>query len=769
MEPTDEIRALKREIAALQAELTATQAILAEKDAQLQRMVSSLGWRLLSRYGRFKYGVLLPALDAVRRRRAPEPAAVAGEIQPAPERREVGYAEWAAACEAIRYEPERAARRVAALGARPRVSVITPVYNPPADVLEAAIRSVRAQFYPEWELCLHDDASPAPHVREVLERHAAEDPRVKVSFGAENRGISGAADAALALATGAYVAFLDHDDALTPDALLEMAAAIEETGADVLYSDEDKVDVRGRRVDPFFKPDWSPDYFLSVMYTCHLTLMRRDLVARAGGFRAGFEGSQDYDLWLRATELTDRIAHVPMTLYHWRQVAGSTSVDVGNKGYAHERSRRAISEALARRGVAGTVGDGPSPTTFHVVRHVVDEPLVSIVIPTRDRVDLLSQIVDGIETKTDYRNVEVIVVDNGSREPETLEYLAKTRHRVVRDDGPFNFSRLNNRAAAEARGEYLLLLNNDTEPLSPGWLRAMVEHGQRPEVGIVGAKLLYPSGRVQHGGVVLGIGGVAGHSHKHFSKDAPGYFQALTLLRNFSAVTAACMLVRRSVFDEVGGLDEENLAIAFNDVDFCLRVRERGYLVVWTPYAQLTHYESESRGFDLDSREIDYMISRWGEELFRDPYYNPNLTLVHEDFSLDTTRPDGYRAMAGARAADGVAAVEVAPGRAASGSFRATHDRLGGLAFEVDGRAPREGAVRLALHETAAVGAEPGARVLEAEAKLATATPWGDLFVLFDAPLPSSRAAFAFTVESEAPVRLRAAAPDALAYRLLFR
>ncbi len=771
MDSRDEIGALKREIAALQAELTATQSILAEKDAQLQRIVNTFGWRVLSRYGRFKYGVLLPALDAMRRRRrngeAPE-ALPANEATPS--RHEVSYAEWARACEAIRYDPDRAARRVAALAARPKISVVTPVYDTPEPVLDAAIRSVREQLYPEWELCLYDDASPSSHVRPILDRHAAEDPRVRVGFGAKNSGISGALNGALALASGEYVAFLDHDDALTPDALLEMACAIGVSGADILYSDEDKYDTRGRRHDPFFKPDWSPDLFLSIMYTCHLTVMRRELVERAGGYRSGFEGSQDYDLWLRATELTEKIEHVPMVLYHWRQIAGSTAIDVSNKGYAHDRSKRAIGEALGRRGIAGTVGDGPVPTSFHVVRHVVDEPLVSILIPTRDRVDLLAQAIDGIEHKTDYRNVEIVVVDNGSTDPETLDYLAKTKHRVVRDDEPFNFSRLNNRAAAEASGDLLLMLNNDTEPVSRGWLRAMVEHAQRPEVGVVGAKLLYPSGRVQHAGVVLGIGGVAGHSHKHFAKDAPGYFQALHLLRDFSAVTAACALVRRSVFEEVGGLDEENLAVAFNDVDFCLRVRERGYLVVWTPYAVVMHYESESRGFDLDPREIDYMVSRWGEELFRDPYYNPNLTLVHEDFSLDVTRPDGYRAMVGRRTAPDAGAVETGPRRAVEGAFRSTHDRLGGLAFELeDGHTPHDGVARLRLHAVTAVGEPLGELVLEAEAKLSSATPWGDLYLLFDAPLESSRAAYAFVLETTVPLRLHAASPDSPAFRLLFR
>lgn len=784
MAERDDIEALRRENAALRAELTATQAVLAEKDAQLQRILNTLGWRLLSTYGRFKYGVLLPALERLRRRTRAElpPAEGTPVASLARAARTISYAEWATATEAIRYDPIRARRRIDAMASRPVISVITPVYDTSAEVLEAAIRSVRGQYYPDWELCLYDDASPSAHVRPILERHAAEEPRIKVAFGTENLGISGAANGALALATGDFVAFLDHDDALTPDALLEMAVKIAETGAEILYSDEDKYDARGRRHDPFFKPDWSPDLFLSIMYACHLTVMRRELVERIGGFRKGFEGSQDYDLWLRATELTDRIHHVPMILYHWRQVAGSTAVDVGNKGYAHERSKRAIAEALTRRGIAGTVGDGPVPTSFHVVRHVVDEPKVSVLIPTRDRVDLLAQAIEGIEQKTDYRNVEIVIVDNGSTEDETRRYLATTPHRVIRDDEPFNFSRLNNLAAREATGDLLLLLNNDTEPISPGWMRAMVEHAMRPEVGAVGAKLLFQSGKVQHAGVVLGIGGVAGHSHKYFAGDASGSFQALNMLRNYSAVTAACLMLRKSVFDEVGGFDEEHLAVAFNDVDFCLRIREKGYLVVWTPYALVTHYESESRGYDLNPREIDYMIARWGDELLRDPYYSPNLTLVHEDFSIDVTKPDGVRAIAGQRAADGLE-VEVGGGRLATATFRSAYDRLAGFALEVaegslDWARTHSGDLRLRVTVRAceAVGSDPGEIAAIADARIGTVTPAGDLFVLLDSPIRESKAAFHVEVSisdrsrnsGDSLLRLRAAAEGSPAFRLLY-
>jgi GT2 family glycosyltransferase len=776
----EEIEGLKRRIAELEEELAAAHASLAGKNAQLQRILDTTGWRLLQRYGRFKYGVLKPLLgkSLLYRYGRLKHNVVFPMLERAgmrqrdavPSGGEITYDQWVSICEAVRYDPARAGRRIARLSQlsrRPLVSVVTPVYNTAEEILDATIRSVRAQLYPDWELCLHDDASTLPHVRAVLERHAAEDSRVRVSFGTKNSGISAASNAALAVARGEYVALLDHDDIITPDALLEMVETIEATGAELLYSDEDKLDPRGRRTDPFFKPDWSPDFLLSINYCCHLTVAKRELVEAVGGFREGFEGSQDYDLWLRLSERTEKIAHVPMVLYHWRQVPGSTAVDASNKNFAHERSRRAIGEALERRGGRGRVEDGPVPTSFRVVRALDREPLVTVIIPTRDRVDLLAQAIEGIERKTDYRNVEILVVDNGSSDPATLDYLRATPHRVLRDDGPFNFSRLNNRAAHEARGELLLLLNNDTEPLRDDWLRSMVEHALRPEVGIVGAKLLYPSGKVQHAGVVLGIGSVAGHSHKHFPGDAGGYYHAADLIRNFSAVTAACMLVRSDVFKDLGGLDEVNLAVAFNDVDFCLRARERGYLVVWTPEALLTHFESESRGFDLNPREIDYMLRRWSETLIRDPYYSPNLTLVHEDFAFDLSKPDGYCVGVGQEPSDSPP-VELTGERMLSGVFRSTHDGLAGVAFDLEQPAPADLTLRLSIRPADGAGAQIAAEVSLGIARL------GQLFVLFDAPIAASRGAFSFTLEAPGAVRGRApvfrtSAPGVPSFRLLHR
>lgn len=778
----EEIEALRREVARLQEELAAAHAALAKKDAQLERIHRSIGWRVLQRYGRFKYGVLMPVLGQPllyrygrfkHRVLLPAISRVTGRTflpSNTPEPGELSYEEWAADCMRVRSDPARASRRVERLSTRPLVSVVMPVYNTPEDALEEAIASVRAQLYPHWELRAHDDASTAPHVRAVLEKHANEDARVRVSFGERNGGISSASNAALALATGDYVALLDHDDMLAPDALLEMVCAIDETGADLIYSDEDKLDPRGRRFDPFFKPDWSPDFLLSVNYACHLTVARRALVLEAGGFREGFEGSQDYDLWLRLSERTDRVAHVPMVLYHWRQVAGSTALDAGNKPAAHERSRRAIAEALARRDALAEVLDGPVPTTFRLVRQLAAEPLVSVIIPTRDRVDLVAQAVEGLERGTDYRNLEIVIVDNGSTDPETLAYLERSPHRVIRDDGPFNFPRLNNRAAAEARGELLLLLNNDTEPLERGWLRAMVEHAVRPEVGAVGARLLYPSGKLQHAGVVLGIGGVAGHSHKYLPGNTSGYFHAVDLIRNVSAVTGACLLVRREVFHEVGGLDERNLAVAFNDVDFCLRLRERGYLVVYTPHALLTHYESESRGFDLNPREIDFMLARWGERLARDPYYSPNLSLSREDFALDLSKPDGYRVGTESPAAE-LPGVELTGERVLTAGFRSTLDRLAGVVLSLEpGAAPPTLSLRVTVRH-AGGGGDAAASV---EVPLSIVSSRGELVALFDAPIASSRGPFALevsapeAVKGHAPV-LRVSGPDVPAFRLLHR
>ncbi|HEX3550166.1 MAG TPA: glycosyltransferase family 2 protein, partial [Candidatus Elarobacter sp.] len=538
-------------------------------------------------------------------------------------------------------------RTVEVLPRAPVISVLMPAYRTPERYLRAAIESVSAQLYPHWELCIADDASPESRVREVLREYAARDPRVKLVLRERNGHIAEASNSALALASGEYVALLDHDDVLAPDALFHVAlAALRDPAAGVIYSDEDKIDELGRRSEPYFKPDWSPDSLLARMYVGHLLALRRDLVLDLGGFRPGFEGSQDYDLVLRATERTQRIRHIPRVLYHWRIHPDSTSSETGSKAYAYEAGRRAIEEAIARRGEPGRVEQLPEPGSY-VVRYTIREPRkVSILMPTRDHGDDVDRALASIFARAAaYPDFELLLIDNGSRDPASLAAFARwaaadARVRVVRYDVPFNFARINNFGAERTDGDYLLFLNNDTEVLTADWLAAMVEQAQRPSIGAVGAKLLYPDGTVQHAGVVTGIGGVAGHAHKHADGAGGGYFNTLRTTNNYSAVTGACMMVRREAFVRAGGFDEQ-LAVAFNDVDLCLKLRALGLYNVYLAHVQLIHHESRSRGYDDRPEraarflaEGRVMQERWATAEREDPHYSAHLSLVAEDFSL---------------------------------------------------------------------------------------------------------------------------------------
>ena len=534
------------------------------------------------------------------------------------------------------------------LALRPTFSVLMPVYETPEEYLRAALDSVLAQSYPDWELCVADDASQAPHVRAVLEEYAAADDRIKLVFRETNGHIAATSNSALALATGEFVALLDHDDLLSPDALFENALAINaQPGVDVIYSDEDKIDEDGRRRDPYFKPDFSPESLLARNYVSHLGVYRRSLLERLGGFRLGFEGSQDYDLILRATEVTDRVAHVPRVLYHWRSHSASTAEARDQKGYAYDAAVRALEEALQRRGEPGRIETDDRTPGIYTVRYAITRPgRVSVIVPTRDHGADVDLCLTSLFERSKYPDLEVILLDNGSTDPESLRAFGRwlerepERAKLVPYDVPFNFSRINNHAVEHATGTYLLFLNNDTELIAADSVEAMVEQAQRPRIGAVGAKLLYDDGTVQHGGVVIGLGGVAGHSHKHYRGDAPGYFYTLQTVTNYSAVTAACLMMRREVFDEAGGFDEQ-LSIAFNDVDLCLRVRAAGYRNVYVPHAVLYHHESKSRGYEdtadkmarfLGEQRI--MQTRWRTGDVPDPYYNPNLTLMTEDYAI---------------------------------------------------------------------------------------------------------------------------------------
>jgi len=541
-------------------------------------------------------------------------------------------------------------RRHRALRRHPVISLLLPVYNPELPILEAAITSVERQLYDQWELCIADDASTDPEVRPFLEGVAAGNPRIKLIFREQNGHISACSNSALGLATGEWCSLLDQDDVLAEHALAFVALEIEEhPDAGLIYSDEDKIDSAGLRSNPFFKPDWNPELFLGQNFINHLGVYRTDLLREIRGFREGFEGSQDYDLALRCIERLQpaQVRHIPRILYHWRAVSGSLAAVADAKPYAKEAARRAIGDHLRRVGISGRAEACPENTESHrVVYELADPPpLVSIIIPMRDRVDLIERCVASIREQTEYPAIEFVVVDNGSIEPATLKFLRTMEQdsaaQIVRDGGSFNFSRLINRGAAIAKGEALAFLNNDIEANEAGWLREMVSQAVRPGVGAVGARLWYPNGTLQHGGVVVGLGGVAGHAFTGVPRGHAGYFNRAWLQQNCSAVTGACMVLRREVFENAGGFDEVNLAISFNDIDFCLRLRAAGLQNVWTPYANLIHHESASRGHQRSPeeqaqfvREAAYMQRKWGVELLHDPFYNSNLSLNLPGFEL---------------------------------------------------------------------------------------------------------------------------------------
>ena len=543
-------------------------------------------------------------------------------------------------------------RRMEAMPRKPLISVVMPVYNPAPAILTAAIASVREQMYPEWELCIADDASPNPRIKAILEEQAAADPRIRICLRSENGHISAASNSALELATGEYIALMDHDDLLPEHALYWVA---EEIGAhpeaDVIYSDEDKIDDFGRRYEPYFKPDFNPDLFTSHNMISHLGVYRAALIREIGGFRLGCEGSQDYDLALRAIERcgAERVRHIPAILYHWRAVEGSVGRASEAKDYAHVNARKALAEHFERQGRTITVEEAAHCAHHRIVHPLPpDPPEVSIVIPTRDGLEVLRTCVSSLLEKTDYPDFRIVIVDNQSEQPETLAYFeelqATGRVDVLPYPHPFNYSAMNNMAVAATSGQVLAFLNNDLEVISPTWLTEMVSQALRPEIGAVGAKLYYPDDHIQHAGVVLGLGGVAGHVFSRWSRQSPGYFGRAVLLQNYSAVTAACLVMRRRVFEEIGGFEDQFLKVAFNDIDLCLRVRERGYRILFTPYAELYHHESWSRGSDATRAhqkrfrgEIDYMERRWGDLLQNDPCYSPNLALT--DMNCNYSHP----------------------------------------------------------------------------------------------------------------------------------
>lgn len=562
-------------------------------------------------------------------------------------RNQASYPNWLARNEVL--DIEAMTQEIATFHYQPKISIAMPVYNVEEKWLRLCIDSILNQVYTNWELCMADDASTDPNVKKILTEYQQLDERIRVVFREQNGHISEATNSALAIATGEFVALLDNDDELAINAFYEVVKVLNENPElDLIYSDEDKIDMDGNRSDPAFKPDWSPDLLLGTNYISHLGVYRRSILEEIGGFRKGYEGSQDYDLVLRFTEKTtkERIKHIPKVLYYWRMLPTSTAVDQGSKGYAFEAGLRAVQDALVRRGINGHAMHGTANGLYDVYYDIESEKLVSIIIPTKNGYIDVQRCVSSIIEKTTYQNYEIIMADNGSTDPKMHELYAEFEQQlpgrffVESIDIPFNFSTINNRAAKKAHGEYLLFLNNDTEVITENWLTLMVSFAQQERIGCVGAKLLYPNNTVQHAGVILGLGGVAGHGHYGYPHGDLGYFGRLAINVNYSAVTAACLLMKKAEFDAVGGF-EEAFTVAFNDVDLCLKVQALGRDNVWLHEAELYHFESQTRGYDDKGKkkkrfeqEKVMMEEKWGPLIENDPFYNPNLTRDIPNFSL---------------------------------------------------------------------------------------------------------------------------------------
>ncbi len=530
----------------------------------------------------------------------------------------------------------------------PLISIVVPLYKTPEKYLGQLVKSVQSQTYGNWELCLSDGSGKDSPLEKYLSRLESQEPRVKVVRNSGQLQISENTNAALQAASGEFIAFADHDDLLSEDALYECVKALQkEPETELIYSDEDKVSMNGKHYfQPHFKSDYNPDLLCSMNYFCHLVVVKKKLLDKAGMLDAAFDGAQDYDFVLRCTEHTDKIFHIPKVLYHWRAHENSTAENPESKRYAFEAGKRAVQAHLDRLKIPARVEMGEYPGLYRIHYLWKEQPLVSILIPNKDHVEDLDKCIQSIEQRSNYRNYEFIIIENNSELPETFEYYKRLeaenkKARVVYWEKGFNFSAINNFGAGFAKGEYLLLLNNDTEMIGPDCLWELLGPCMREDVGITGARLYYEDGTIQHAGVVIGFGGIAGHTFIGFDKEANGYFSRIICAQNYSAVTAACMMTKKSVYQEVGGLTED-LVVAFNDIDYCMKVKKFGKLIVYNPYAELYHYESKSRGLE-DSpqkqeryyKEMKYFVTKWQEFMDQgDPYYNPNLTLSKADFSL---------------------------------------------------------------------------------------------------------------------------------------
>lgn len=553
-----------------------------------------------------------------------------------------GYDLWIARKEPGPEEKRRMKADVDKFAVRPRISIVVPVYKTPQPVLARCIESVKSQLYPDWELCLADDGSNSPAITALLKECSQTDSRIRTVALPHNRGIAAATNSAIGLAGGEYIGFLDHDDELAGFALWEVARAINEhPETDLFYSDEDKIDEQGRRYDPFFKPGWSPELFLSCNYICHFVVMKRSLLERLGGLDESYNGSQDYEFLLRATEQTQRIRRIPKILYHWRSLPGSTATAIAEKPRASGEGRRALAAHLTRTAPGATV-DEVNTCRYRVRYPISGDPRVSLLVPTNGNLNLFRAALEDVLEKTLYRNYDILLIDNSrsTRVEEYAERLASRKAPVRYIDWrnqPFNFSTMNNEAARRTDSPYIVFLNDDITVITPEWLSAMLEHAQRPEIGAVGAQLWYPNDLIQHAGVVMGLYGNCSHAFKNLPAGRPHYFDFPDLIRDCTAVTGACLMIARQKFFEVGGFDQQNLAVAFQDVDLCLKLLDLGYRNVYTPYARLYHYESASKT-EYDKiphpAEDNFMKQKWARYIADDPYYNPNLARRSEDFSL---------------------------------------------------------------------------------------------------------------------------------------
>ncbi len=562
---------------------------------------------------------------------------------------EQNYGSWVRQYDTLSADDKSAiGRHIASFQRKPLLSVVMPVFNPPERYLRLCLNSVLNQLYGEWEFCIADDKSPAPHVRKVLEEYAKRDSRIKVTFRAKNGHISAASNSAIELATGEFIVLLDHDDELPLHALYLVAHEIlEHPEVGLIYSDEDKIDTRGVRSDPYFKPDWNYDLLTSQNCISHLGCYRTALIREIGGFRVGMEGSQDWDLALRVIEKTQNVRHIPHVLYHWRTIEGSTAQKLDEKPYAQTAGLGAVEAHLERIGRTQDKIEVTKENT-HWLRRATPEPppSVMLIIPTRNRVELLRPCVESIAKLTDYPNYRILVVDNESDDPETLEFLAELDARddaeVMRVSGPFNFSRLNNLAVERCDSQLIGLVNNDIEANHPEWLGNMVAQAVRPDIGAVGAKLHFREGLLQHAGIFLGYLDAAGHFFRGLPWSFYGHANRANMVQNLSAVTGACLVVERKKYLEAGGLDEGDFAVAYNDVDLCLKLAKAGYRTLYTPFARLFHHESASRGEaeatserkEAVKAEIRALNRKWGDLIRNDPCYNPNLTLESEECGL---------------------------------------------------------------------------------------------------------------------------------------